>query len=119
MTGRELMEHFGAEFRRMNPMAWVNGVVSQIKNTKQKTIFIIPDVRAPNEVQALKELGGHTVRLTRDPLKRDSIIETALDVKNYDYSNFDYIIDNSNISEDEKNQIGIQQFYKLTNYINW
>lgn len=114
MTGRELMEYFGAVFRQINPMAWVNGVVSQIKNTKDSTIFIIPDVRSANEIDAIKDLGGHVLRLMRDPLKRDSVIETALDAKNYDYNNFDFIINNCNISEEQKNAIGFEAFLNLT-----
>lgn len=112
MTGRELMEYFGETFRKINPMAWVNGVVSQIKNTNNKTIFLVPDVRAPNEIKALKSIGAHIIRLTRDTLKRESPIETWLDRDKFDYNEFDYIIDNAILTLEEKNKLGLDYFLK-------
>jgi hypothetical protein len=78
---------------------------------------IVPDVRFPNEVKAIQDMGGIVVRLTRNPVKSDDETETALD----DYSDFDmavaklcehnrainfnYIIDNAKLTVEETNEI--------------
>lgn len=110
VTGREIMEYFGSLFRRINPKAWINGVTSTIQNKVAPTIFIIPDVRSPNEVEAIHDLGGIVARLTLDPLKRDTLIEKSLDKNVFDWDTFDIIIDNSCMALETKNEIGLEKF---------
>jgi hypothetical protein len=59
---------------------------------------LIPDVRFPNEVEAVKRAGGIVIRLTRDIFASSSDSESALDQNKYDWTNFDIVLDNSNMS---------------------
>ena len=46
----------------------------------KKTVIFIPDVRFPNEVEAIQKRGGYIIRLTRCPYPEDiDESETALD----------------------------------------
>ena len=98
MSARDVMQYIGTDiFRKVKPNVWVDATINRIKRDNPK-IAIITDCRFPNEVQAIKNNGGKIVRLTKDPFQSDHISETILDSNVYDWSNFDYIIDNSNMT---------------------
>tara|TARA_R100001244_G_scaffold120565_1_gene90177 strand:- start:2776 stop:3039 length:264 start_codon:yes stop_codon:yes gene_type:complete len=63
-------------------------------------LAIVPDVRFPNEADAIKQAGGKVIRLTRSPHDDQHESETALD----DYEGFDHVLDNANSSLDETNR---------------
>ena len=117
MTNRECMEYLGAFFRILNPDAWINGLNASIDTFPDNSVIFIPDVRAPNEVKAIEDKGGYTMRLGRNPLDRDSVIEKLLDQDVYNWNEFDFIINNQNMSLEEKNNIGLKKFLKLTEYL--
>lgn len=101
MTGRQVMEYVGTSiFRKMYSDVWVNATINQIKRDNSK-LAIICDCRFPNEVEAIKNVEGKVVRLTRDPFNSSFSSESALDPENYDWNNFDFVIDNkeSDISQ--------------------
>lgn len=101
MTGRQVMEYVGTSvFRKMYSDVWVNATINQIKRDNSK-LAIICDCRFPNEVEAIKSVAGKVVRLTRDPFNSSFSSESALDPENYDWKNFDFVIDNkeSDISQ--------------------
>jgi hypothetical protein len=98
MTAREFMQYFGTNImRQMYGPIWVNYTINTIID-EQTELAIVSDARFPNEVLAIKEAGGKVVRLTRNKFKDDHNSETALDENNYDWSNFDAVIDNSKAS---------------------
>ena len=116
MTARELLQYFGTDIRRkMNTDEWVNHTLRTIKS-EQSSLAIIADVRFPNEVESVKSAGGKVIRLTREFKEDGHSSETALDKNNYDWSNFDLIIDNaSNSTEDFCRQIdGVLNKLELT-----
>ena len=116
MTARELLQHFGTDImRKMNTDVWVNHTLRTIKS-EQSSLAIIADVRFPNEVESIKSAGGKVIRLTREFKEDGHSSETALDKDNYDWSNFDLIIDNaSNSTEDFCRQIdGVLNKLELT-----
>jgi hypothetical protein len=95
LTVRELLQHFATEIvRKMNPDAWVNIAVKEVqRHNYDLAVFI--DTRFPNEVDKIHSLGGKVIRLTRKedvPAVHES--EYLLDRENYDWSNFDAVIDN-------------------------
>lgn len=98
MTGRELLQYFGTEvLRRMDTQAHVRALLWMI-NDENPLYAFVTDVRFPNEVAAVQENGGKVIRLTRCLYPDDNHeSETALDPENYDWNNFDYILDNKNI----------------------
>lgn len=95
MTARELMQYFGTDImRHMHEPVHVNHALNKIKS-EQSQFAIIPDVRFPNEVEAIQEAGGKVVRLTRVFSSEDEHpSETALDEDNFDWKNFDFILEN-------------------------
>lgn len=101
MTHREFLEYFGTKIiREIKSDAWVNATINKIL-VENSQLSIIPDVRFPNEVEAIKNSGGIVIRLSRDVHKSGVQCETALDKNVFDWSNFDIIIDNENLTIDE------------------
>ena len=96
MTARQVMEFIGTDiFRKIDTNVWVNATIKKINKDKSK-LAIITDCRFPNEIQAIKNNGGKILRLTRNPFNSDHLSETILDQNNYDWNNFDYVIENDN-----------------------
>ena len=94
MTAREFMQFFGTDImRKIHNNVWANACINKI--TKEGSdLAIIADVRFPNEVEAIKKVGGKVLRLERNVHEDDHDSETALDVDNYDHSNFWHVLDN-------------------------
>ena len=94
LTAREFLQYFGTEvMRNIKDSIWVDYTMKRI-NKEQSSVAIIPDVRFPNEINAIKEAGGIVIRLTRDPFESDHDCEKALDAESFDWDKFDNIIDN-------------------------
>jgi cytidylate kinase len=106
LTGRDIMQLVGTDFfRAVKPNVWPEVTLQRIVNEQTK-IALITDCRFPNEVDAVKNHGGKVVRLTRQLASTDSqeehISEKILDKNSYDWENFDYVIDNANMSIEEQ-----------------
>lgn len=111
MTAREFLQYFGTDIvRKINTNAWTQSATNKILAEDSK-IAIIPDVRFPNEIDAIKKIGGSVIRLTRSKNASDHQSEKELDKDNYDWSNFDFVIDN--------NEISIENFCVELNKINF
>ena len=117
-TIRDRLVQIGLERRAEDPDYFVKKWQSLISDDID--ILIVPDVRFPNEVKAIQDMGGVVIRLTKCPIKSDNLTETALD-KNYQITElfrsgslltidlleqpmFDYVIDNSQLCVDETNK---------------
>ena len=81
--------------RKMYEPVHIRHTVNRILS-EQSELAIVPDVRFPNEVEAIKQAGGAVIRLERSTLNDGHESETALDKENFDWGNFDFVIDNSN-----------------------
>lgn len=111
LTARRAMEVIGTDiFRQLLDDVWVSATILKIKNEKPD-LAIIPDCRFPNEVDAILNNNGYIIRLTRDEFKSQSNSERALDPDKYNWSNFDCIIDNQNMTNMEKN-------YQIISFLN-
>jgi hypothetical protein len=98
MTARDIMQFVGTDiFRHLKSNVWVDATIQKISKDKPK-LAIITDCRFPNEIESIKQKGGKVIRLTRSPFKSDHISETILDKDNYDWNNFDHIIENNHMS---------------------
>ena len=97
MTARDVMQYVGTNmFRRMYGNIWVDALVRQIQ--KESTgLAIITDIRFPNEVTGIHDAGGKVMRFMRNPFKDEDCheSETALDQENFDWDEFDWVIDNN------------------------
>lgn len=127
MTYREFLQKLGTDAMRdgLHEEVWVNALFADykaIERVPEKRMSIMPnwcitDMRFPNEMEAIKERGGITIRVTRDLVigaedygytkvsvnqaEKDGILipqhpsETALDD-----AEFDYYINNEGTVED-------------------
>jgi hypothetical protein len=97
MSGIELMQFFGTEImRKIYDPIWVNQTIRRIL-AEYSELSIITDVRFPNEVEAIKKVGGKIIKLTRDIVKSTHASEISLD----HYKDYDIIIDNKNMTHEE------------------
>jgi hypothetical protein len=94
LSGRDAMQIIGTDiFRKLDPDVWVKATISKIVREKPD-VAIITDCRFPNEVESIQNIGGKVLRLTRNPHSSDHISECILDKDKFDWSKFDYVIDN-------------------------
>jgi len=99
MTVRQVLQFWGSNIMRaIYGNVWVDCTMDNI-NKYSAAVSVLTDVRFPNEVEAIKKAGGRVIRLTRNPLDDQHESETALD----DYSSFDVIFDNSNLTVEQQN----------------
>ena len=107
VTVREFLQYFGTEIvRKIKDDAWVSSTL-KIINEENSELSLIPDVRFPNEVSAIKSSGGIVIRLTRNVFDDSHKCESSLDEEYFDWKEFDRVIDNSKSSL-EKLQKDIQ-----------
>mgnify|MGYP003114972976 CR=1 FL=1 len=92
MTAREFLQYFGTDIcRSIKSDIWTSSCLERILSSGTE-FAIVPDVRFPNEVEAIQKAGGKVIRLTRKPFEDAHSSETSLDAKE---EIFDYILDNS------------------------
>jgi hypothetical protein len=104
LTAREVLQIVGTDmFRNMQNHVWSNATIRQILRD-QPDIAIIADCRFPNEVTAIKNVGGIVIKLSRNPHHSEHTSEIALDPDRYDQSLFDLVIDNDNMTITEQNK---------------
>ena len=120
MTYRDLLQKIGTEAMRngVHENVWVNALFSEYQATTvtvgtsefdfteedQLPNWIITDTLFPNELQAVKEKNGITIKVVRNTDNTVGVAhpsETALD----DYTEWDYIVDNNGTIEDLKIQV--------------
>jgi hypothetical protein len=102
MTAREVLQYVGTDvFRSMQNNVWADSTIRLIEK-ENPNLALIADCRFPNEVEAVKSVGGLVVKLNRNLFNSQHSSESALDENNYDQSNFDLVIDNTNLSIEEK-----------------
>lgn len=105
MTARQVMECVGTKiFREIKKDVWSEATIKKIQ-TEKIDLALIADCRFPNESDAIKNNNGIVIRLTRNPFNSNSDSESALDPYFYDWSKFDLVLDNTDISIEDKNKI--------------
>lgn len=104
LTAREVMQIVGTDvFRTMQTNVWSEATIRKIVLEKP-SLALVADCRFPNEVEAIKSVGGLVIKLSRNPYNSDHASELALDENMYEQSNFDLVVDNQNLSIDQQNQ---------------
>lgn len=122
LTPRLLLQLLGTECGRkiIHPNIWVNFLMSEYKPIENSnTVYpnwVITDVRFPNELRAIKEKGGITIRVNRPKYAYESDLpekssplqhaERGKELYNHpseialDNAEFDYTIDNNGTIEE-------------------
>lgn len=103
MTAREVMQVFGSDIcRAICADCWANALLNQIKSM-EIDYALISDARFPNELDVFQGMDVYIIRLLRNPYDDQHKSELALD--NYNFNQFKNfaVIDNRNMTIDEKN----------------
>ena len=98
-THRQMLIEFGIKMREIDPEIWVREWRQQISH-HAKRLIIVPDIRFPNEIKAIQNLGGICLRLIRNPLLITDVCDIAADG-----ASFDLNIDNTQLDMDQTNQL--------------
>lgn len=97
MSVRELLQKLGTEAIRngLHPNAWVNALMCEYKRPKlseyNPSNWIITDVRFPNELEAIEDVKGLTLKVVR-PVEKSKTparlhpSETSLDKAEFNYT---------------------------------
>ena len=81
-------------FRSLDAECWVRAYKKKIKEyATSDRLILTPDVRFPNEVKCIQDLGGHIIRLLRSPFDDQHESETALDRTEYETQFRDGLMD--------------------------
>lgn len=100
LTARQVMQIVGTDiFRSLKPNVWTEATIRKIQKDNPD-IAIITDCRFPNEIDAVHDAKGIVIRLTRSIDASNHPSESALDKENYDWNNFDIILDNKELTKE-------------------
>lgn len=99
-TYRQILQEVGAKLREVDPDVWVREWCRIVRQDSGFDVIIVPDVRFPNEVKAIQDMGGIVIRLTRSSVESDDPTETSLD----DFSKFDALVLNDDMTIDYCNE---------------
>lgn len=117
-TVRKIQQEIGTDIgRNLWGDCWINDFMYEIKK-QAADIVIVPNIRFPNEVKCIQDLGGHVIRLLRAPFPEDKHeSETALDLfdKPQNRRLFDAVIDNREMDIPTQNEA----IWKLVNDKKW
>lgn len=112
LTAREFQQTMGDIMRWIDDGCFVKSCIQRIL-TDQCPFAIITDVRRPEEVEAIKAVGGKVIFLTRKEHNDTHRIENGFD--GVDKSIFDAVIDNRSCSIQDKNT----ELYKEVHDWGW
>lgn len=66
LTARQVLQYVGVEMREYYPGIWVDALFRNYKGYGDDVLILIPDVRFPDELRAIKDRGGKTICLMRN-----------------------------------------------------
>ena len=101
LTVRDFLQYFGTDLMRcIKDTVWVDYVLKKIAQ-EDPAIALIPDVRFPNEIDAIKNAGGVAMRLDRNILESEHACEVSLDNDKFDWNKFDIVVNNDGQTLDQ------------------
>lgn len=130
MTVRQALQFIGTDvFRGLWPDTWVNAWKHRLPPLDGPTspgTILVGDVRFPNEVEAIQQLGGKVIRLTRAPFANEDqhSSETALDAWDECVDGymgvgfgFDAVLDNRKMTVAEQDKALWELVYKTKGWL--
>lgn len=103
MSNREVMQYFGDIMRHIDDMCFVNYTIDEI-NRENLPVCLIADVRREEEIDAINNIGGKVIYLTRC-IDSNEKHNTELGLSKVDRSKFYLVIENDNMTIHEKNGV--------------
>jgi hypothetical protein len=103
VTVRELLVYFGTDICRViDDDCWVRSTWTAITSSPIK-LAVIDDCRFKNELYYFKDRGAKVIRLKRKI--EESTVKSEIDLDDVADSEFDLVIDNQNMTLEDKNKI--------------
>lgn len=100
---RQVLQFFGTNIcRKMDDKCWINGLLNDIAEYNSE-LSIVDDCRFKNEVFALKEAGAILIKLNK--FHGEDSHKSEKDLDDIDESVFDLVVDNSQMSLLDKNEL--------------
>ena len=99
LSVRDVLKLLGNFMRCLNVDCWINSVLHKIRQENPK-VALIGDCRFSSEAIKIKQNGGYVIRLTRHIDNDQDVSEVDLD----NYTEFDEVIENHEMSLDERNE---------------
>jgi dephospho-CoA kinase len=108
-TPRQIMQFIGTDMFRnhmselipeIDKNIWCYVVKRKIENAQQKnknSLFVITDVRFPNEAEIIKNMGGVIIKITRDNIENSDVHESENSIN---LINYNYVFENNGSIED-------------------
>lgn len=117
MSGRQIMQSVGTQiFRQMiyGPV-WIESLFRNIKSGQLSSsdIVMIPDIRFPNQADAVLENGGYVIRLTQKKFEDGHVSQSALDDYNWSKSDRCYVLNNVGMTMFQKAELGSKMFDQI------
>lgn len=97
-TPREILQHMGTEaYRAMYDDFWVEKLYNKLVSGKVKTSggIVITDVRFPNEVKFIKDIGGVVIQIIRENKDEINGIKNHSSESSLDNQMFDLVLENN------------------------
>lgn len=118
ITPRWVLQYWGTDVLRNNfhPDIWVASVENKLRQSKDN--IVITDCRFANEIQAIKNAGGITLRVERG--ERPSWYETAVNYNKGEYNNMLWAISKEQLRKlkvhaSEYSSVGLSYDYMVDN----
>jgi len=88
MSPREIWNGVGRAMREIYPAIWIEYMMDITIGPRNQGIFIIPDLRLPEEMSAIHDAGGTCIKVVRTPTV-DSPFDAQTDIADEPLSNVD------------------------------
>lgn len=111
MTAREVLQYVGTDLvRRLDPDAWVRALDYTWVEAHDDgfDLFLVTDVRFPNEVEAIQREGGKVILLRRGEGTDGHESECSLP----SFEAFDAVIDNRAMSPEEQGRVAVSYVHQ-------
>jgi len=110
-TAREIMQEYGAFYRKIDPEFWIKNLFRVAEDKEYKNI-IITDVRYRNEADYILNK-GYVIRVERDNKDDVHNMQHPSEIELDGYGGFDFVVDNNGTLEDlERIAKDVCQFLK-------
>ena len=117
LTPRYVLQQWGTEVgrRAFHDDIWVASIENRLRHIKDN--IVLSDARFPNELKAIKNAGGITIRVNRgpNPVWYDAALEFSKGYYSAGYPDARKLLDEYNVHASEYSSVGLQHDFYIDN----
>ena len=117
LTPRFVLQQWGTEVgrRAFHDDIWIASVENKLRSIKDN--IVLSDARFPNELKAVKNAGGITIRVNRgeNPVWYDAAIEFSRGYYSAGYMDARKVLEEHNVHASEYSSVGLRHDYYIDN----